>query len=78
MLGGYRSEAATDERLLALITAVKRRLGEVVADLDHDAADEAQEFVDALLDREPNQIGAPLRAELAALAAKVMASSQWS
>jgi DNA-binding SARP family transcriptional activator len=62
IVAAYRLEdgSVCDE----IVHDVKRRRGGVVVDLDQEAAAEARAFVDALLDREPNDLREPFRSEL--------------
>jgi predicted ATPase len=70
LLGAYRSDEVALGRaggrhpLETVINELKRYYGEIVIDLTQVRKDEGRAFVDALLDAEPNTLGAGFREEL--------------
>jgi tetratricopeptide (TPR) repeat protein len=72
IVGAYRSEDVALGRdgeshpLTTILSEFKRQLGNIWLDLDQGALDEAREFVDALLDAEPNRLPEDFRQAFAA------------
>jgi tetratricopeptide (TPR) repeat protein len=71
IVGAYRPEDVAYGRdnqehpLESVFGEFKRHFGKIWIDLDHDEQVSGREFVDALLDTEPNRIGEDFRQELA-------------
>jgi DNA-binding SARP family transcriptional activator len=70
LVGSYRPEEVNQGReaaahpLAPVLSACKRRFGEVLLTLDDPEAGSGRTFVDALLDAEPNDLGEPFRQAL--------------
>lgn len=70
LLGTYRADEVALGRggerhpLDKVVTEIKRYRGDIWIDLDETHTSEGRELVDALIDREPNDLGEPYRARL--------------